>query len=192
MSPPGKLATRLTIDGSCIVRLVMTPAGATIREFLELVKIRAGRSDLAYVWLGDAEIFEGEQFADYWTPNTVFAVTAVESPPGAARSPAGETKEAAKEGAARPAAPARPRAEDDSRKRVTISVKTLTGKDLKLRVMPQDTVGTLKAMIQSEEGVPPDGQRLIFAGKQLEDENTLQDYSIGEGATVHMVLILRG
>lgn len=73
-----------------------------------------------------------------------------------------------------------------------IFVKTLTDKTMTFNVEPTASVASIKAMIAAREHIPVDTQRLIFGGKQLDKDRTLEDYNIQKESTIHLVMRLKG
>ncbi|OJJ50480.1 hypothetical protein ASPZODRAFT_11351 [Penicilliopsis zonata CBS 506.65] len=73
-----------------------------------------------------------------------------------------------------------------------IKVRTLTGKEIELDIEADYKVARIKERVEEKEGIPPVQQRLIYGGKQMADDKTAADYKLEGGATLHLVLALRG
>lgn len=75
---------------------------------------------------------------------------------------------------------------------ISIKVKTLTGKEVEIDIEPHDTIERIKQRVEEKEGIPPIQQRLIYGGKQMNDDKTAREYNIEGGSVLHLVLALRG
>lgn len=73
-----------------------------------------------------------------------------------------------------------------------ISIKLLNGRVLKLEVEPTDKILTIKEKLQEIEGIDPEQQRLVFAGRQLQDDKTVEEVKIKSGTAINLLLALRG
>ncbi|AAS54306.2 AGL185Wp [Eremothecium gossypii ATCC 10895] len=73
-----------------------------------------------------------------------------------------------------------------------LKVKTLTGKEIQIDVAPEDKVYRIKELLEEQEGIPPSQQRLIFQGKQIDDDQTVMSARLAHGMQLHLVLTLRG
>ena len=79
-----------------------------------------------------------------------------------------------------------------SEKSMFITVKTLTGKEIPIFIEPDAEIEMIKNIVEQKEGIPPPQQRLVFDGEILLDDKSVQDYSITDGAIIHLVLALKG
>lgn len=75
---------------------------------------------------------------------------------------------------------------------MNVYIKTMTGSTIPIEIDEDDSIEILKEKIEKKEGIPPDQQRLVFSGKQLDNTKTISDYQIKEDSTLNLVLRLRG
>ncbi|THH06626.1 hypothetical protein EW145_g3960 [Phellinidium pouzarii] len=73
-----------------------------------------------------------------------------------------------------------------------IKVKTLTGKEIELDIDEADQISRIKEKVEEQSGVPPQQQRLIYRGRQMQDDKTAQEVNVMPGDVLHLVLALRG
>eukprot|EP00049_Salpingoeca_infusionum_P005655 m.95035 g.95035 ORF g.95035 m.95035 type:complete len:78 (-) comp13037_c0_seq1:212-445(-) len=73
-----------------------------------------------------------------------------------------------------------------------LQIKNLAGRLVEIDVEPTDTIERVKEKVEEKQGIPPEQQRLIYSGKQMNDDKTIEDYKVPSGAVVHLVLALRG
>ncbi|GLB34273.1 ubiquitin-related domain-containing protein [Lyophyllum atratum] len=73
-----------------------------------------------------------------------------------------------------------------------IKIKTLTGKEIELDIDVDDKIARIKEKVEEQAGVPPPQQRLIYLGKQMQDDKTAKELNVTAGAVLHLVLALRG
>lgn len=71
-------------------------------------------------------------------------------------------------------------------------IATLVGSEVTLDVDPHEKVITVKERLEEKEGIPPEQQRLVYDGKHINDDASLADYKLQDGAKLNLVLSLRG
>jgi len=73
-----------------------------------------------------------------------------------------------------------------------IKVKTLTGREIELDIDDEDKITRIKEKVEEQSGVPPQQQRLIYSGRQMQDDKTAKELGVKPGDVLHLVLALRG
>jgi ubiquitin len=182
-----KLKTVIAIEGLNHTKLIMLPRTITIHEFISLINHHEKRTDLTHLWFEQSELYEDELLADYWNETALFYFTTTEVPPQPTLLPQLLTTKSSNDESLS-SSKTLPKSPDW----MQIFVRTLLGKRFTLEVFKTERIEDVKRKIQNEEGIPPDQQKLIFAGRQLEDGYTLQDYSIQKDSTLRLILRLRG
>ena len=73
-----------------------------------------------------------------------------------------------------------------------IKIFTVSGREIELDVEKKDTIEKVKRRIEEKEGIPPRQQRLVFSGREMVDSKTIENYGVGAGQKINLVLSLRG
>jgi ubiquitin len=182
-----KLKTLIGIEGLNQTKFILLPRTITIHQFISLINHREKRTDLTHCWFEQSELYEDDLLADYWNETAFFYFTTTEVPPQPTLLSQLLTTKSSNEESLSSS-----KTLSKSPDRMKIFVRTLLGKRFTLEVFKTDRIEDVKWKIQNEEGIPPDQQRLVFAGKQLENGYTLQNYSIQEDSTLYLIARLKG
>jgi hypothetical protein len=188
-----KLKIIIGIEGLNQTKVAMLPRTTTVRQFIDLINHFEKRSDLTHLWFEQSELYKDELIADYWNESALFYLTTTAVLPDpvvlakllATKSPipSGGSSLSLQHQSVTPPSQAIPKPPGC----FPIYVINPNGKHFALEVHSDLRIEGFKRMVEKPEGTLPDGVILTYAGKQLQDGNTLQDYMIRMGSTVCIV-----